>query len=143
MSEHLLECPIPDFDKMQWVCICNQLRACEQRVRAEETLAVSRKRGYSDALIDAREAIGKTHLPIPVIQCACGWGVNCPECGTESNRTVGYVCRECCDDWGDYGYCDDMHNENDSPSHHVDGEMWSGPYCPVIAAIEALREDRP
>jgi hypothetical protein len=30
-----------------------------------------------------------------------------------------------------------MHNEDDSPVHHVDG-MWSGPYCPVIAAIDAI-----
>jgi hypothetical protein len=93
--------------------------------------------GYAAAMDAARQAVAKTHLPTPVIQCACGWGVNCPECGPQSNRIVGYVCRKCCDDWGDHGYCDDMHNEDDSPVHHVDG-MWSGPYCPVIAAIDAI-----
>ena len=32
MTEHLPECLVPDFDKGLWVCICNQLRACEARV---------------------------------------------------------------------------------------------------------------
>jgi len=98
--------------------------------------------GYQRGLDAARETFERTHLPIPVIQCACGWGVNCPECGPESNRTVGYVCRKCCDDWGDHGYCSDMHYPDDTPFHHVGG-MWSGPYCPVIAAIDAIAGDQP
>ena len=127
MTEHLPECWAKDpSDPPAW-CICDELRACEERVL---------RRGL-DA---AREAIAETHLPIPVIQCECGWGVNCPECGPESNRTVGSVCRVCCDDWTDHGYCDDMHNEDDTPVHHVGGELWSGPFCPVIAAVDALRE---
>jgi hypothetical protein len=126
-SEHLPECwSKHESDPPAW-CICDELRACEERVL---------RRGL-DA---ARETIAKTHQPIPVIQCACSWGVNCPECGPESNRTVGSVCRVCCDDWGDHGYCDDMHNEDDTPVHHVGGEMWSGPFCPVIAHIDALRK---
>jgi hypothetical protein len=152
--EHLPECNYqknPDRN----VCICERLRACEDRVSkdffmagyaagyGEETLAVSRKRGHSDALIDAREAIAEAHLPIPVIQCECGWGFNCPECGTESNQTVGFVCRVCCDDWSDHGYCDDMHNLDNTPFHHVDGETWSGPYCPVIAALDAIKGEKP
>jgi hypothetical protein len=32
MPEHLPECLVPDFDKGLWICICNQLRACEKRV---------------------------------------------------------------------------------------------------------------
>jgi hypothetical protein len=32
MTEHLPECPVPDFDKGLWICICKQLRACEKRV---------------------------------------------------------------------------------------------------------------
>jgi len=32
MSEHLAECIVPDFDRGIWVCICDQLRACEKRV---------------------------------------------------------------------------------------------------------------
>jgi hypothetical protein len=99
-----------------------------------EAMAESYQRGLGAA----REAVEATHLPMPVIQCACGWGVNCPECGPESNRTVGHVCRKCCGDWGDHGYCDDMHNEDDAPVHHVDGVMWSGPFCPVIAIIDSL-----
>lgn len=34
MSDHLPECLVPDFENERWICICNQLRACEQRVRA-------------------------------------------------------------------------------------------------------------
>jgi hypothetical protein len=126
MSKHLPECQdalIPDWENERWICICKYLRACEQRV-----------------LDAAREAIAEIHQPIPVIQCECGWYANCPECGPESIRIVGSVCRICCDDWGDHGYCDDMHNEDDTPVHHVGGDMWSGPFCPVIAAIDALRE---
>lgn len=96
---------------------------------------------YRRGIDAAREAIAETHQPIPVIQCACGWGANCPECGSESNRIVGSVCRVCCDDWGDHGYCDDMHNEDDTPVHHFGG-MWNGPFCPVIAAIDALTAKR-
>jgi len=99
--------------------------------------------GYQSGLDAARQAVAKTHLPMPVIQCACGWGVNCPECGPESNRAVGQVCRECCDDWGDHGYCSDMHNLDDSPFHHVGDAMWTGPHCPVIAALDALKGDQP
>ena len=36
MPDHLPECLVPDFDKGLWICICNQLRACEERVRGEE-----------------------------------------------------------------------------------------------------------
>lgn len=34
MSDHLPECLVPEFDKGRWICICNQLRACEARVIA-------------------------------------------------------------------------------------------------------------
>jgi hypothetical protein len=100
----------------------------------------SYKTGYQRGLDDVREKVAETHLPIPVIQCACGWGVNCDVCGPESNRIVGHVCRVCCDDWDGHGYCSDMHNEDDTPLHHVGEEMWSGPFCPVIATIDALRK---
>lgn len=30
--DHLPECLVPDFDNARWICICNQLRACEERV---------------------------------------------------------------------------------------------------------------
>ena len=32
MADHLPECLVPDFDKGLWICVCNQLRVCEQRV---------------------------------------------------------------------------------------------------------------
>jgi len=98
---------------------------------------------YESGLDAARQAVAATHQPIPVIQCACAWGFNCPECGLESNRIVGHVCRVCCAYWGDHGYCDDMHNEDDSPFHHVGDAMWTGPHCPVIAALDALKGDQP
>lgn len=148
MSDHLDECPEVFIDcygsscdcEYSHFCICDALRSCEERVRRENVLlSVSRIRGYADALITVREAIAEIHQPVPVIECACGWGVTRPECGSESNRTVGYVCRICCDDWDDHGYCDDMHYPDDTPLHHVGG-MWSGPYCPVLAAIDALKE---
>lgn len=45
MPDHLPECLVPDFDKSLWICICNHLRACEQRV-AEETEAAMMKFFY-------------------------------------------------------------------------------------------------
>lgn len=36
MPDHLPECIVPDFDKGIWICICNQLRACEERVRSSQ-----------------------------------------------------------------------------------------------------------
>jgi hypothetical protein len=149
MTEHLPECE-PGYLGDVWICICNQLRACEQRVREDEQSSNFTPDDQSDGMTEAyqrgldaaREAIAKTHLPIPVIVCECGWGFNCPECDSEFNLIVGSVCRICCDDWDDHGYCDDMHNDDDSPVHHVGGEMWSGPFCPVIAAIDALREQK-
>ena len=34
---------------------------------------------------------------------------------------------------------DDLHHE-DTPLHHQDGQMWSGPHCPTLAVIDALKE---
>lgn len=154
MTHHLPECPVEKRLRSgttvgPQTCICSALRACEKRVRENEqgsNVALYHQSdgmtgSYRRGLDAARDAIAKTHLPIPVIECACGWGYNCPECGSESNQKVGSVCRVCCDDWGDHGYCDDMHNDDDTSVHHVGGEMWSGPYCPVIAAIDALRDN--
>jgi hypothetical protein len=38
-------------------CICDRLRACEQRLWQQPLLAVSRRAGWNDALIAAREAV--------------------------------------------------------------------------------------
>lgn len=151
MSEHLPECPVENRLRAgrtvgSQTCICDALRACEHRVRQDEQSSNFTFDEQSDGMTEAyrrgldaaREAIAETHLPIPVIQCECGWGANCPECGLQSNRIVGSVCRICCDYWGDHGYCDDMHNEDDTPVHHISDEMWSGPYCPVLAAIDEM-----
>ena len=93
--------------------------------------------GWDAALDEARPAILKHHRPVPVIECACGWGKDCPECGSESNRVVGYACDACCNSYGDHAYCDDMHYDDDTPLHHRDGR-WNGPHCPVFASIDAL-----
>ena len=151
MSDHLPEC-LHDDDTygLRGLCICDELRACEQRVRMEDddyayvaaqSEADGRRRGWSEALIAARAALAMTHRPVPVIECGgtCGWGKDCPECGSESNRIVGYVCDACCNSFGDHAYCDDLHYE-DTPLHHQDGQMWSGPHCPTLAVIDALRE---
>ena len=45
MTEHLPECLVPDFEAGLWICICNQLRAREQRV-AEETEAAMMESFY-------------------------------------------------------------------------------------------------
>ena len=42
MTDHLPECLVPDFDQGLWICICNQLRACEQRVLDAAREAVDR-----------------------------------------------------------------------------------------------------
>ena len=157
MTDHLPECswpekpcgprhePMHDRQPLFCVaclteCICARLRACEQRVR-EKYADVSAiwNDGYGHGLYAAREAMLKDHRPLPVIECACGWGKDCPECGEESNRVVGYACLVCCNSFGDHAYCDDMHYDDDTHLHHQDG-MWTGPHCPVIASIDALKE---
>ena len=95
--------------------------------------------GYVAAITDVQEAVLAVHQPAPVIECECGWGYHCPECGSESNRIIGYACSQCCNSWPHTAYCDDMHNEDGTPLHHPNGVMWSGPHCPVIALIDALR----
>lgn len=159
MTDHRPECIYtPEhFDPEQNIvwggkpCICDALRACEQRVRDEiaadgpwfrsvvHQCCEDKQTAYAAGLDAAREAVLKDHRPVPVIECGCGWGKDCPECGEESNRVVGYACNACCNSFGDHAYCDDMHYDDDTPLHHQDGR-WNGPHCPVIAAIDALRE---
>ena len=152
MGEHLPECPVEkrlrDGNTVaSQTCICDALRACEKRVREDERSYNLTPDDHSDGMTEsyqrglaaARDSVAENHQPMPVVQCACGWGADCPECGYESNRIVGQVCRICCDDWGDHGYCSDFHNLDDKPFHHVNGEMWSGQFCPVLAAIDAFR----
>ena len=38
-------------------CICDRLRACEQRVWKDPLLVASRRAGWNDALVMAREAV--------------------------------------------------------------------------------------
>ena len=144
MSNHLPEC-LHDDDTygLRGLCICDELRACEQRVWKDPLRSASRRAGWNDALVMAREVMEATHRPVAVIKCPCGWGKDCPECGSESNRVVGYACDACCNSFGDHAYCDDLHHEDGTPLHHQDGQMWSGPHCPTLAAIDALREEKP
>ena len=65
MTEHLTECIYApeEFDFEQNIvwggkpCICDRLRAYEQRVWKQPLLVVSRRAGWNDALIAAREAV--------------------------------------------------------------------------------------
>lgn len=155
MTDHLPECPWPKkpcgpshepmHDRQPLFCVacltecdCERIKRVEQRMWQQPLLVVSRRAGWNDALI-AASAVLKNHRPVPVIECACGWGKDCPECGKGSNRVVGYACDACCDSSGDHAYCDDMHYDDDTPLHHQDG-LWTGPHCPIIASIDALRE---
>ena len=149
MTDHLPECifkpeNVDSAKGIRWggrPCICDELRACEQRIgnviSASLVGGYDWRQGYLAGLDAAREAVLKDHRPLPVIECACGWGKDCPECGEESNRVVGYACLVCCNSFGDHAYCDDMHD--DTHLHHQDG-LWTGPHCPVIASIDALKE---
>ena len=87
MTDHLPECLVPDFDKGLWICICNQLRACEQRVfalhpewtmtglckpdcsacRRLTELITEWEHGYEKGLDAAREAIEAIPAPYKVI----------------------------------------------------------------------------
>ena len=72
MTDHLPECPSSSSDPLAADCQCHRLRACEQRVREEESRNVigsvslaaigeanmqQYQLGYSEALDAAREAI--------------------------------------------------------------------------------------
>jgi hypothetical protein len=130
---------------LQGLCICDEVRDVMRRASRSKSRVIQeaehwRTRGYAAGLNAAREAVAALHQRVPVIECACGWGKDCPECGEESNRVVGYACDACCNSFGDHAYCDDMHDDmHDEPLHHRDGR-WNGPHCPVIAAIDELRE---
>ena len=64
MAEHLPEC-MTSVVRMNYDCICPELRACEQRVRADErswegAVVVARagyQDGYDAALRDASDAV--------------------------------------------------------------------------------------
>ena len=67
MSDHLPEC-LHDDDTygLRGLCICDELRACEQRIRladddyayvAGQAEADGRRRGWNEALDAAREAV--------------------------------------------------------------------------------------
>ena len=52
MSSHLPECRVPDFERGRWVCICNQLRACEKRVlEGRPDPGISEKQAYDNHAI--------------------------------------------------------------------------------------------
>ena len=69
MSDHLPECRHDDDTYgLRGLCICDELRACEQRIRladddyayvAGQAEADGRRRGWNEALDAAREAVEK------------------------------------------------------------------------------------
>ena len=151
MSKHLPECihAPEEFDPEQNIiwggkpCICEDIHRAIGRALHDNAVGLGvqiARRARERALDAAREAVAALHRPVPVIECACGWGKDCPECGSESNRIVGFACDACCNSFGDFAYCYDVHyDDDDTPLHHRDGVMWSGPHCPTLAAIDALR----
>lgn len=58
MTEHLPECE-PCYLDVVWICICNQLRACEERVISEgdEQSQIAYTTGYRHALDAAERAV--------------------------------------------------------------------------------------
>lgn len=52
-ANHLPECE----DARYPFCICSALLACERRIWSRPILAIAQKNGYTEALIDAREAV--------------------------------------------------------------------------------------
>ena len=57
MTEHEPECWIVSHSNPLNGCICTELRACQKRLWKEPLLVVSRRGGWNDALIAAREAV--------------------------------------------------------------------------------------
>lgn len=118
-NEHVLEC--------RWEsqrCICEELRACEQRVRADERQHMAAKylvsdreqweaeqRAYAAGLDAAREAVAAIHMPDPY-----AWTHD-----DEGNAIEMVGCDRCFD--GEYNY--DAYP------------------CPTLLAIDALRDDPP
>ena len=59
MSDHLPECPLNNID-IHGLCMCPELRACEQRVLSvagPHNYSRGRKDGYAAGLDAAREAV--------------------------------------------------------------------------------------
>ena len=77
MNSHLPECIVPDFDNERWICICNHLRACEERVfeaayQAGKSYGLT-VNGYTRGLNAAREAVEAMDLH----GCTNRWLLNC------------------------------------------------------------------
>ena len=77
MTEHLPECLVPDFDKGLWICICNQLRACEERVHEAAYQAGKAYgltvNGYTRGLDAAQKAV----KAMDIHGCTNRWLLNC------------------------------------------------------------------
>lgn len=61
---HLPECLLPDFDKGAWVCICAQLRACEERVRLEYRVGLADYAAGVQAALKAVQRVGIQPEPV-------------------------------------------------------------------------------
>lgn len=65
MTDHLPECHtsmIPDFHNERWICICDQLRACQQRMALQYLITdreqqEAEERAYAAGLESARQVV--------------------------------------------------------------------------------------
>ena len=160
MTEHLPECLVPDFDKGLWICICNQLRACEQRVfalhpewtmtglckpdcsacRRLTELITEWEDGYEKGLDAAREAVEAAgHKRFGVYyECECpdevreqdGHVIELQDFYGCEKSLLYFVCRYCCSE-------NDYHSEHCASGHDHGPDK---PYCTAVAAIDELRE---
>lgn len=53
MTDHLPECLVPDFERGFWICICKNLRKCEDRVREDERSNNFTPDDHADAITEA------------------------------------------------------------------------------------------
>lgn len=93
--DHLPECLVPDFDNARWVCICNQLRACEERVHEAAYQAGKAYgltvNGFTRGLDAARAAVEAMDLH----GCANRWLFDCDCVGPKVIAVIDALRKEC------------------------------------------------
>ena len=82
MIDHLPECLTPmDLNRGFWLCICKELRACEQRVRDDERSSNFTPDDHSNGMTEAfqrgldaaREAVRDAQHKLPIDPLSDNW----------------------------------------------------------------------